>query len=50
MKQAMEKEIEVALTEFVGKGNNAETRKEVTQKIVSTINRRGFPFGSVFQI
>jgi len=49
-KQAMEKEIENALTEFVDKGNNAETRKEVTQKIVNVINRRGFPLGSVFQI
>lgn len=49
-KKKMQQEIDTALNDFVGKENTPETRKEVAQKIVNVINRRGFPLGSVFQI
>ena len=49
-KNAMQKEIDDALNEFVSKENTPEARKEATKKIINTINRRGFPMWSVFQI
>ena len=49
-KNAMQKEIDDALNEFVGKENTPQTRAEATKKIINTINRRGFPMWSVFQI
>lgn len=49
-KKALEEEIDKTLNEFVNQKNTPEVRKEVTKKIITTINRRGFPMGSIFQI
>jgi len=49
-KKALEEEISQTLNEFVNQKNTPEVRKEVTKKIITTINRRGFPMGSIFQI
>lgn len=43
-------EVDKVLNDFVGKENTPEVRKEVTKQIINTINRRGFPAWSVFQI
>lgn len=49
-KKALEEEIDKTLNEFVNQENTPEVRKEVTKKLITTINRRGFPMGSIFQI
>lgn len=46
----LKEEIGEVLNDFVGQENTPEVREEVTKKIINTINRRGFPQWSVFQI
>ena len=49
-KNEVMQEVDKVLNEFVEKENTPEVRKEVTKQIINTINRRGFPAWSVFQI
>lgn len=46
----LKEEIGEVLNDFVGQENTPEVREQVTKKIINTINRRGFPQWSVFQI
>lgn len=49
-KKALHDEVNDVLNRFAEQENTPEARKATANELIRTINRRGFPFGSVFQI
>lgn len=49
-RKALHNEVDKILEDFQKSDNSPEYRKKVAKRIVSVVNRRGFPQGSLFQI
>ena len=49
-RKALHNEVDKILEDFQRSDNSPEYRKKVAKRIVSVVNRRGFPQGSLFQI